>query len=77
AYVWADVLAPSGPIRAFILYLAPQSTILQISGPTGPWAVGIVLGLVLYPYVYLPARAAFEAQAANSLEAARSLGASP
>ncbi len=77
AYVWADVLAPSGPIRGLVLQIAPQSTILQVSGPTGPWAVGIVLGLVLYPYVYLPARAAFEAQAANSLEAARSLGASP
>ena len=37
----------------------------------------LLLGLVLYPYVYLPARALFRMQAATMLEAARTLGAPP
>lgn len=37
----------------------------------------LVLGLVLYPYVYVPARAMFQMQAAGMVEAARCLGAGP
>lgn len=37
----------------------------------------MVLALVLFPYVYLPARAAFSGGLTDVLEAARSLGASP
>lgn len=39
--------------------------------------VTLVMSLVLYPYVYTLARAAFLEQAAGTIEAARSLGASP
>jgi iron(III) transport system permease protein len=35
-----------------------------------------VLGVTLYPYIYLPARWSFERQCARQIEAARSLGAS-
>src|SRR5690606_6133059 len=36
-----------------------------------------LLGLVLYPYVYLPVRALFAMQSASYLEAARTLGHGP
>ena len=35
----------------------------------------VVLGFVLYPYVYLPTRALFAMQSASLIEAARTLGA--
>ncbi len=38
------------------------------------WGAAIVLTLVLYPYVYLLARAAFREQAASTVEAARVMG---
>jgi iron(III) transport system permease protein len=37
----------------------------------------LLLGFVLYPYVYLPVRAVFLMQASNLLDAARTLGAGP
>ena len=78
AYVYADLLEFAGPV---------QRTLRTVTG----WGVGdygfpairslpgaaIVLGLVLYPYVYVLARTAFVAQAASLFEAARVLGASP
>lgn len=77
AYVYADILAFAGPVQS------------ALRGMTG-WGVGeytfpqvrslpggaIVLGLVLYPYVYLLARGAFAAQSLAQFRAARSLGAS-
>ena len=41
------------------------------------WAAGLVLTLVLYPYVYLLARSAFRDTAATSYEVARTLGCTP
>ena len=41
------------------------------------WAAAVVLSLVLYPYVYLLARAAFRDTAATSYDVARTLGATP
>ena len=78
AYVYTDLLEFAGPV---------QSTLRAATG----WAAGdywfppirslpgavLVLSLVLYPYVYLLARTAFETQAASLFEAARVLGARP
>lgn len=78
AYVYTDLLEFAGPVQG------------ALRAATG-WAVGdywfppirslagaaLVLSLVLYPYVYLLARTAFEAQAASLFEAARVLGARP
>ncbi|MCY3837669.1 MAG: iron ABC transporter permease, partial [Gammaproteobacteria bacterium] len=78
AYVYTDLLEFAGPV---------QSALRAATG----WAAGdywfppirslpgaaLVLSLVLYPYVYLLARTAFEAQAASLFEAARVLGAPP
>ncbi|MGB7418197.1 MAG: iron ABC transporter permease, partial [Erythrobacter sp.] len=77
-YAYGDLFDFAGPV---------QSTLRGLTG----WAAGdyafpairslpggaFVLGIVLYPYVYLLARAAFRAQAARQFAAARSLGAGP
>jgi iron(III) transport system permease protein len=41
------------------------------------WGAGVMLTLVLYPYVYLLARTAFLEQSAGAIEAARTLGRGP
>lgn len=78
AYAYTDVLQVSGPIQSFIRatfdlrfgeYWFPN--IRTFSG-----AVMIFIA-VLYPYVYLLARAAFLEQSICALEAARTLGRSP
>jgi iron(III) transport system permease protein len=49
----------------------------DLTGVRGVWIGILVYVTTLYPYVYLAARAAFEAQSVCALEAARMLGASP
>ena len=76
AYVYTDLLEFAGPVQT------------ALRAATG-WEVGdyafppirslggaaLMLSLVLYPYVYLLARANFETQAASLVDAARVLGA--
>lgn len=78
AYLYADLLDFAGPV---------QSALRSATG----WGAGdywfpdirslgggaLVLGFVLYPYVYLLARTAFAAQSQSQFRAARSLGAGP
>ncbi len=78
AYVYAAMLDFAGPV---------QSALRTAAG----WAAGdywfpdirslgggaFVLGIVLYPYVYLLARTAFSTQSLTQFRAARSLGAAP
>jgi iron(III) transport system permease protein len=77
AYAYLDILHPLGPI---------QSALRALFGSTDPRALHFpeirsmggaifLLGFVLYPYVYLAARATFLMQSANAIEAARTLGA--
>ncbi len=78
AYAYLDVLHPVGPV---------QSGLRALFGLTDPRALWfpeirslpgaiLVLGAVLYPYVYLPTRALFLMESASMVDAARSLGAS-
>jgi iron(III) transport system permease protein len=77
AYVYTDLLEFAGPV---------QSALRDLTGwrAGGYWFPGIrslggavfVLGLALYPYVYLLCRSLFEQQAAAQLESARMLGVS-
>lgn len=78
AYVYADLLDAAGPV---------QSALRGMGGWRSPrdyWFPDIrslggavlVISLVLYPYVYLSARAMFQTQSACLLEVARTLGAS-
>ena len=76
AYAYLDILHPLGPvqtaIRALLGFDSPRDFRLpDIRSMTG----GILLlGLVLYPYVYLTTRAMFVTQAANLVEVSRSFG---
>ena len=65
AYAWYDLTQAAGP-------LGPVFPTLR-----GPIGVGFILGITLYPYVYLLARQAFSGQSADAFEAARTLGAKP
>ena len=78
AYMYTDLLSFTGPIQSGIrdftgwqggTYWFPE--IRSLGG------AAVMLSLVLYPYVYLLARAAFVSQGATQFDAARSLGASP
>jgi iron(III) transport system permease protein len=67
AYVYADLFSAQGPLPTALHGVQMRSL---------PGAI-FVLGLTLYPYVYLAARAMFASQSACAIEAARTLGASP
>jgi iron(III) transport system permease protein len=77
AYAYLDVLHPVGPVqtvlRAVLGFDSPRDFRLpDVRSMTG---CVLLLGFVLYPYVFLTTRAMFLMQAANLLDAARTLGA--
>ncbi|KQB15175.1 iron(III) transport system permease protein [Rhodobacter capsulatus] len=76
AFVYLEVTHPLGPLqdglRALLGYTSPREFRLPDIRSL-PGAI-FLLGLVLYPYVYLPVRAMFAMQAAGLLEAGRMLG---
>ncbi|MBD2841127.1 ABC transporter permease [Erythrobacter rubeus] len=78
AYIYADLLDFTGPVQSGLRMVtslqAGEYWFPQIRSLTGG---AFVLGIVLYPYVYLLARAAFAAQSQAQFKAARSLGSSP
>jgi iron(III) transport system permease protein len=67
---WALVLPLAMPGYVFTLFALG----LDVPGIRSPPGAVVVFTLVLYPYVYLLARAAFLAQSRTLLEAARGLG---
>lgn len=76
AYVYLDMLHPLGPIQSALRALLGHDSPRDFRLPdirSMPGAI-LLLGLVLYPYVYLPVRAMFMTQAANLVEVARTLG---
>ena len=77
-YAYTDALAFAGPVqsglRAMFGWSRGDYWFPEIHTLPG---VSLMLTLVLYPYVYLLARAAFLDQSTCVLEAARTLGASP
>lgn len=78
AYAWADLSGVAGPLQSAVQNItglrANQYWFPEVTGLIG---CSFVLACALYPYVYLTARAAFTTQSVCTLEAARSLGASP
>ncbi len=76
AYAYLDLLHPIGPVqgvlRAILGYDSPRQWRLPDLRSMG--GAIFVLGFVLYPYVYMTARAMFITQPAHLLEAARTLG---
>lgn len=78
AFAYLDLLHPIGPVQTALRALLGYDSPRQFRLPdlrSLPGAI-FVLGFALYPYVYLSTRAMFATQAANVLEAARTLGAS-
>ena len=71
AFVMVDLLDYAGPIQTFLRQWLP---VLPDFSARHPLWVVITLSLVLYPYVYMLARLAFEAQGRAVLEQARILG---
>lgn len=79
AFAYLDLLHPLGPVqglvRGLLGYEGPRDFRLpDIRGLAG---CIVLLGFVLYPYVYMTTRAMFMTQAAGLMEAARVLGATP
>lgn len=76
AYVYTDLLEYAGPVQSLLRNTFGWKLANEYWFPTIrslPGAISM-LTLVLYPYVYLLARAAFVEQSASALEAARVLG---
>lgn len=78
AYLYTDLLAFSGPVQMAIrsVFDLPitQAVLPNIRSLPG---AALLLALVLYPYIYLLARTAFQMQAGSQFQAARTLGLSP
>ncbi len=78
AYVYVDVLDAIGPVQNVLRAITGWRSAADYWFPNVrslPGAV-FVMGIVLYPYVYLAARAMFQTQSASMIEVARTLGAS-
>lgn len=79
AFTYLDLLHPIGPIQGLVRDLLGYSSPREFRLPDirGVWGAILLLGVVLYPYVYLSTRFMFLTQAASVVEAARILGESP
>jgi iron(III) transport system permease protein len=77
AFAYLDVLHPLGPIQSGLRWVLGINDPRGLSLPDIRSISGavVLLGFVLYPYVYLAARALFLMQTASALEVARTLGA--
>ena len=75
AFAWIGLLDYAGPVQS--AWRALGGAVGALPDPRGLGGGIVLLSLVLYPYVYLLARAAFRRQGAAAFEAARSLGAGP
>ena len=77
AYAYLDIVHPLGPIQSALrsLFGLSDPRALNFTEIRSMGGVIFLLGFVLYPYVYLAARASFLMQNATALEAARILGA--
>jgi iron(III) transport system permease protein len=76
AFAYLDLLHPLGPLQSGLRALLGIDSPRDFRLPDLRSLAGCIalMGLVLYPYVYLSARAMFITQAAGLIEAARTLG---
>ena len=76
AYVYADLFEPLGLIhRALVAWFPLRDTVQALPNLRSMPGAIAVIGVVLYPYVYLSARTMFQVQSAEFAEAAKTLGA--
>jgi iron(III) transport system permease protein len=78
AYCFVEFLHFTGPVQTLIRDIFDLQTRSDYWFPEirNVWGAGLVLSLVLYPYVYLSTRVVFLMQGRNAADVARSLGAS-
>ncbi len=72
AYAYTDLLQPGAPLHTALRELGVTLPPIRSLG-----GAIVTLSFVLYPYVFLLARAAFAEQSAEAIEASRTLGVSP
>ena len=79
AYVYADILDAAGPAQSALRDVFGFRTGAEYWFPPVRSLGGaiLIIGLVVYPYVYLTARALFKTQSASFTEAAQTMGATP
>jgi iron(III) transport system permease protein len=79
SYTYVDFLTYSGPLQSFLRTMMNWKRPGDYYFPDIRSMTGaiLVLGLVLYPYVYISARAAFLKQSMTQIDVARTLGKSP
>lgn len=76
AYVYVEVFEPLGVAHNVLsLWMPSQQALKLLPSVRSLEGAIVIMGLVLYPYVYLSARAMFQTQSAEFSEAARLLGA--
>nr|WP_276121837.1 iron ABC transporter permease [Pararhizobium qamdonense] len=76
AYAYLDILHPIGSVQGAIRWMLGYSSPREFRLPDVRSMTGciLLLGFVLYPYVYIPTRAMFLTQSANLIDASRTLG---
>jgi len=78
AYAYAGVFDAAGPVHAMLRgWIGADGLLSWYPNIRSLWGAILVLTLVLYPYVYMLARAAFLEQSVCVLEVSRTLGLSP
>lgn len=79
AYAYTNLLDYFGPVQSSLRSIFGWTSIQDYWFPNirSLWGAGVMLLLVLYPYVYLLARVAFLEQSVCTIEASRSLGCNP
>lgn len=79
AFAYIEFLGFSGPLQSAIRALFGYQSVRDYWFPDYRSVAGaaLVMSLVLYPYVYLTARASFTMQTASLFDASRTLGAGP
>jgi iron(III) transport system permease protein len=75
AFAWVGLLDYAGPVQS--AWRALSGSRAALPDVRSVFGAACILALVLYPYVYLLARAAFQRQGAAAYDAARSLGHGP
>jgi iron(III) transport system permease protein len=78
AFTYAEMLGHTGPVQQLLqLVLEPSQTARLRTGLMSVGGAGVMMALVLYPYVYLITRTSFQKQSGGILESSRILGKSP
>jgi iron(III) transport system permease protein len=78
AFTWAEIFAHHAPVQqALQLAFDPATTARLRTALMSLPGAGLVMALVLYPYVYLICRTSFQNQSGGILETSRILGKGP